>query len=40
MKMRSGRASGLANMAGDVCLLAEKEGLTAHAASVRVRLEQ
>jgi histidinol dehydrogenase len=32
--------AGLANMAGDVCLLAEKEGLTGHAASVRVRLEQ
>jgi histidinol dehydrogenase len=30
--------SGLANLADDVCLLAEKEGLTGHAASVRVRL--
>jgi histidinol dehydrogenase len=29
--------SGLARMAGDVRLLAEKEGLTAHAASVEVR---
>jgi len=32
--------AGLEKMAGDVCLLAEKEGLTAHAASVSVRLEQ
>jgi histidinol dehydrogenase len=31
--------AGLEKMAGDVCLLAEKEGLTAHAASVRARLE-
>jgi len=30
--------SGLANLADDVCLLAEKEGLTGHAASVKVRL--
>jgi histidinol dehydrogenase len=29
---------GLARVAGDVQLLAEKEGLTAHAASVKVRL--
>jgi len=32
--------AGLAKMAGDVCLLAEKEGLTAHAASVTMRLGQ
>jgi histidinol dehydrogenase len=32
--------AGLEKMAGDVCLLAEKEGLTAHAASVRARLDQ
>jgi histidinol dehydrogenase len=31
--------AGLEKMAGDVCLLAEKEGLTAHAASVSVRLQ-
>jgi histidinol dehydrogenase len=31
--------AGLEKMAGDVRLLAEKEGLTAHAASVSVRLE-
>jgi histidinol dehydrogenase len=31
--------SGLEKMAGDVRLLAEKEGLTAHAASVTVRLD-
>jgi histidinol dehydrogenase len=30
--------NGLASFADDVCLLAEKEGLTAHAASVEVRL--
>jgi histidinol dehydrogenase len=30
---------GLAGMADDVCLLARKEGLTAHAASVDVRLK-
>lgn len=29
---------GLGKMADDVCLLAEKEGLTAHAASVEIRL--
>jgi histidinol dehydrogenase len=32
-------AEGLANLAGDVRLLAGKEGLTGHAASVEVRLE-
>jgi histidinol dehydrogenase len=32
--------AGLEKVAGDVCLLAEKEGLTAHAASVSVRLDQ
>jgi histidinol dehydrogenase len=32
--------AGLEKVAGDVCLLAEKEGLTAHAASVTVRLGQ
>jgi histidinol dehydrogenase len=32
--------AGLEKMAGDVCLLAEKEGLTAHAASVTMRLER
>jgi histidinol dehydrogenase len=31
---------GLARIAGDVRLLAEKEGLTAHAASVAVRLAE
>jgi histidinol dehydrogenase len=31
-------AEGLAHLADDVCLLAEKEGLTAHAASVGMRL--
>ncbi len=31
---------GLAVFADDVCLLAEKEGLTAHAASVRVRSQE
>jgi histidinol dehydrogenase len=31
---------GLARIAGDVQLLAEKEGLTAHAASVAVRLAE
>jgi histidinol dehydrogenase len=30
--------SGLETMANDVCVLAEKEGLTAHAASVAIRL--
>ncbi len=32
--------AGLQKMADDVRLLAEKEGLTAHAASVNVRLDQ
>jgi histidinol dehydrogenase len=32
--------TGLENMAGDVRLLAEKEGLTGHAASVEVRLQE
>jgi len=31
--------AGLEKVAGDVCLLADKEGLTGHAASVNVRLE-
>ena len=31
---------GLAALADDVCLLAEKEGLTGHAASVRARLQK
>ncbi|GIW82511.1 MAG: histidinol dehydrogenase [Gemmatales bacterium] len=31
--------AGLRKLAGDVCLLAEKEGLTAHAASVAIRLQ-
>ena len=31
--------AGLAEMAGDVLRLAEVEGLTAHAESVRVRVE-
>jgi histidinol dehydrogenase len=32
--------AGLENLAGDVRLLAQKEGLTAHAASVEVRLQE
>jgi histidinol dehydrogenase len=32
------RSEGLAKVADDVCVLAEKEGLTAHAASVEMRL--
>jgi histidinol dehydrogenase len=32
--------AGLERIAGDVCLMAEKEGLTGHAASVKVRLQQ
>jgi histidinol dehydrogenase len=32
--------AGLAGLAGDVRLLAEKEGLTAHAASIEVRLQE
>jgi histidinol dehydrogenase len=35
--LRYSRA-GLANLADDICLMAEKEGLTGHAASVRIRL--
>jgi histidinol dehydrogenase len=31
---------GLAAIADDVCLLAREEGLTAHAASVAVRVEK
>ena len=32
--------AGPERIAGDVCLMAEKEGLTGHAASVKVRLQQ